>query len=159
MLLSLEPNHEKIMYYQKNCLLLLFCLSYLACDNEPNTSTMEEVATPAGELASNEQVDTNTTPDEQTAGQMSAEEQGAGDTTYEEQANNDAEIQLGEFELWQSPIERYIAEASEALGSEIDKSIHDLFVFNNRLHFGYGDANLNAGGVSPIQLLSFDDFS
>ena len=87
---------------------------------------------------------------------MSSENQVAGEMISEEQDQNESEVLLGEFELWQSPIERYIAEAREALGPDIDRSIHDLFVFNNRLHLGYGDANLNAGGASPIQLLSFD---
>ena len=144
------------MRCHKNYLLLFICLFYLACENKSNSSTRGETASSAGEIALAEQAGTDMAPDEQPAGQMSREDQVAGEVTSEEQENDEPEVLLGEFELWQSPIERYIAEASEALGPDIDRSIHDLFVFNNRLHLGYGDANLNAGGVSPIQLLSFD---
>ena len=87
------------------------------------------------------------------AGEQAGEQ--AGEPMAGEQAG-ETSIQISEFEFWKSPIDQYIAEASEAIGPEINRSIHDLVVFNNRLHLGYGDADLNAGGASPIQLLSFD---
>ena len=85
-------------------------------------------------------------------GEMTGGEVMGGETTGGEMTS----IALSEMTLWRSPIETYIDEATTAIGPEIDKGIHDLFVFNDRLYIGYGDADLNAGGVSPIQILSFN---
>ena len=141
------------MCYQKSFIFFLIILFGSACQNETTSSTTEVAS---GEVAAGEQSAGEVVAGEQSAGEVTAGEQSAGEVTVGEQPPSELEVQLGDFELWQSPIEPYIMEASEALGPEIDRSIHDLFVFNNRLHLGYGDANLNAGGASPIQLLSFD---
>ncbi|MEE2644990.1 MAG: hypothetical protein VYD19_08660 [Myxococcota bacterium] len=63
--------------------------------------------------------------------------------------------ELGAFEPWKRPIETYLTQARAELGDGVDAKIHDLIVFEDRLYIGYGDADRNAGGVSPIQILSF----
>ena len=45
-------------------------------------------------------------------------------------------------------------EATAAIGPEVNRGIHDLSFFS-QLFLGYGDADLNAGGVSPIQIISY----
>ena len=43
------------MYYQKKNLLLLVCLSFLACNTESNSSDIEETPTLAGEVPPEDQ--------------------------------------------------------------------------------------------------------
>ncbi len=54
---------------------------------------------------------------------------------------------------WTWPIEDYIATNLEELGhDDFLHGIHELFVFEDRLYLGYGDANLNLGRITPIEL-------
>ncbi len=62
------------------------------------------------------------------------------------------------FEPWASPIDDYIAAGEEALGhSDFLQGIHDLTVFSDRLLLGYGDANLNLGRITPIEVRAYTD--
>lgn len=67
-----------------------------------------------------------------------------------------AECEYSPLALWQEPIADYIATAGPKLGkSRLRKSIADFIVFDERLYFGYGDADLNAGRVTDIQVRYF----
>ena len=113
-------------------MMILITLMSSACDDDTKSS-MATGGSVAGESM---------------AGESVAGESVAGETGSQE-------LSLGNFEEWQSPIETYINEATAAIGPEVNQGIHDLFVFNDQLYIGYGDADLNAGGVSPIQIMSF----
>jgi hypothetical protein len=68
------------------------------------------------------------------------------------------DLTFGSFSKWATPIEDYIAINTEELGhSNFMKEIFDLAVFDDRLHFGYGDANLNLGRITPIEVRYFTD--
>lgn len=63
------------------------------------------------------------------------------------------ELTFGEFEPWATPIEDYIEINTADLGhSSFMKDIFDMVVFDHRLYIGYGDANLNLGRTTPIEL-------
>jgi len=52
-----------------------------------------------------------------------------------------------------SPIADFIKTATRTLGAaEFKRGIHDLAVFEDRLYFGYGDADRNLGRVMPIEI-------
>jgi hypothetical protein len=54
---------------------------------------------------------------------------------------------------WARPIDDYIATNSEELGhTDFLRGVHELYPFEDRLYLGYGDANLNLGRVTPIEL-------
>ena len=66
------------------------------------------------------------------------------------------EMQYGEFAPWATPIQDFIEYNTEKLGHE--NFMHDIFdmaVFDGKLYFGYGDANLNLGHDTPIELRYF----
>ena len=63
------------------------------------------------------------------------------------------ELSFAAFEPWASPIEDYIAINQKELGHDsFMKGIYDLEVFEDRLYLGYGDATLNLGRITPIEL-------
>ena len=59
------------------------------------------------------------------------------------------------FALWASPIEDVVAAGREAFGLDFSRAISDLCAHEDRLWIGYGDANVNLGGVVPITFRSF----
>ncbi len=64
-----------------------------------------------------------------------------------------AELTFGEPSTWARPIDDYIEVNAAELGhDDFLQGIHDLHVFQDRLYFGYGDANLNLGQVTPIEI-------
>jgi hypothetical protein len=64
-----------------------------------------------------------------------------------------ADLAFGEFVPWATPITDYIEINEEGLGhSRFMKDIFDMTVFDGRLYLGYGDANLNLGRTTPIEL-------
>lgn len=59
---------------------------------------------------------------------------------------------------WQEPIADYIAALQahpDFKTKPFERGIDDLAVFDGRLYLGYGDANLNAGRVTPIEIRSW----
>ena len=56
-------------------------------------------------------------------------------------------------EPWATPIADYIQINTDELGhSDFLQGVHELYPFEDRLYIGYGDANLNLGRVTPIEL-------
>jgi len=54
---------------------------------------------------------------------------------------------------WGRPIDDYIEINTEDLGhSDFLHGVHELYPFDDRLYLGYGDANLNLGRITPIEL-------
>jgi hypothetical protein len=69
-----------------------------------------------------------------------------------------AEMTFGKFFKWTNPIEDYIAINTEELGhGNFTKDIFDLATFGDDLYFGYGDATLNLGRITPIEIRYFSD--
>ncbi len=69
-----------------------------------------------------------------------------------------ADLTFGKFFKWTNPIEDYISINTEELGhGNFMKEIFDLTVFGDRLYFGYGDATLNLGRITPIEIRYFAD--
>ena len=65
-------------------------------------------------------------------------------------------MQFGPFEQWASPVQDYIEINTEVLGhTNFMFDIHAMTVFQDRLYFGYGDANLNLGHNTPIEIRYF----
>ena len=68
------------------------------------------------------------------------------------------EMIFGEFQLWANPTKDFIDYNTEKLGHS--DFMHDIFamtVFEDRLYFGYGDANLNLGHDTPIEVRYWDE--
>lgn len=61
---------------------------------------------------------------------------------------------------WAEPLRDYLA-AGEAQthGRAFLRAVQDLAVYQDRLYVGYGDANLNLGRVTPIEVRAFTDDS
>lgn len=79
------------------------------------------------------------------------------DTDAAVEACDIADCEYPPLTLWQEPLLDYIEEAKPTLGqSRLRKSIADFIVFDDRLYFGYGDADLNAGRVTDILVRYFD---
>ncbi len=71
-----------------------------------------------------------------------------------------AQMTFGSFSKWTNPIEDYIAINTEELGhGNFMKDIFDLAVFDDRLYIAYGDANLNLGRITPIEIRYFTDWT
>lgn len=69
-----------------------------------------------------------------------------------------ADCQYPALTLWQEPIADYVEATKGKLSqARLRKSIADFIVFDGRLYFGYGDADLNAGRVTPIQVRYFNN--
>ncbi len=67
------------------------------------------------------------------------------------------EVTLAAPELWAEPIADYIATNAEELGhDDFLQGVHELYPFDGRLYIGYGDANLNLGRVTPIELRAWE---
>jgi hypothetical protein len=67
-----------------------------------------------------------------------------------------AALQFGPFQQWASPVQDYIDVNTEVLGhTDFMFAIHAMAVFQDRLYFGYGDANLNLGHNTPIEIRYF----
>ena len=62
---------------------------------------------------------------------------------------------FGDFVDWAAPIEDVLAAGEEAFGDDFSRGIHELTAQEDRLWIGYGDANVNLGGVYPITFRSF----
>ena len=60
------------------------------------------------------------------------------------------------FEEWAAPIEDVLAAGQLAFGADFSRSISDLMAFEGRMWVGYGDANVNLGGVVPITFRYFE---
>lgn len=60
---------------------------------------------------------------------------------------------------WASPIVDYLAAGEAHVGPDgsFSRGIHDLVVFDDRLFFGYGDATVNLGRVTPIEFRAFTE--
>ena len=68
------------------------------------------------------------------------------------------EMVFGEFQLWANPTKDFIDYNTGKLGHS--DFMHDIFamaVFEDRLYFGYGDANLNLGHDTPIEVRYWDE--
>lgn len=67
-----------------------------------------------------------------------------------------AECEYPPLALWQEPLVDYIETVSAEPGMrKVRRAINDFIVFDDRLYFGYGDANLNAGRVMDIEIRYF----
>ncbi len=63
------------------------------------------------------------------------------------------DLEFASFEPWARPIDDYIETNRDQLGhDDFLQGIHDLAVFEDRLYLGYGDANLNLGRITPIEV-------
>ncbi|MGC6417790.1 MAG: hypothetical protein ACON3Z_11775 [Bradymonadia bacterium] len=60
------------------------------------------------------------------------------------------------FEEWAAPIEDVLTAGQLAFGADFSRSISDLMAFEGRMWVGYGDANVNLGGVVPITFRYFE---
>ncbi len=59
---------------------------------------------------------------------------------------------------WAAPIADYIEINQAELGhGDFLQGVHELFPFEGRLYIGYGDANLNLGRVTPIELRAWEN--
>jgi hypothetical protein len=68
-----------------------------------------------------------------------------------------AALDFGPFAAWAAPIEDYREANTEILGhADFRAWIDDLVVFQDRLYLGYGDADLNLGRNTPIELRYFE---
>jgi len=68
------------------------------------------------------------------------------------------EMLFSEFQPWANPTQDFIDYNTDKLGHS--DFMHDIFamaVFEDRLYFGYGDANLNLGHDTPIELRYWDE--
>lgn len=62
-----------------------------------------------------------------------------------------------EFSLWQEPLLDYFEATKGKLSQrKLRRSITDFIVFDDRLYFGYGDADLNAGRVTDIEIRYYE---
>ena len=67
-----------------------------------------------------------------------------------------ADLTFEDFGTWARPIEDYLEFHEADLGhDQFDRSIQALHVFGDRLYLGYGDATLNLGRTTPIEVRSF----
>jgi hypothetical protein len=84
------------------------------------------------------------------------DEGGAADAGPDAGVPDIADLVFGDFEPFAEPIADYIATNAEILGHQsFLTGIFDLQVAEDRLYLGYGDANLNLGQNTPIELRYF----
>ena len=77
--------------------------------------------------------------------------------TVHPMAEDVAALSFGPFAAWSAPIEDYQEANAEILGhADFRAWIHDLVVYQDRLYLGYGDADLNLGRNTPIELRYFE---
>jgi len=68
------------------------------------------------------------------------------------------DLQFEPFGTWARPIQDYIDFHTEDLGHDLfQREVQDLHVFDDRLYFGYGDATLNLGRLTPIEVRSWTE--
>ena len=66
------------------------------------------------------------------------------------------DLSFGDLSPWDRPIDDYIDINAAELGhTDFLRGLHDLHVFEDRLYFGYGDANLNLGRFTPIEVRAY----
>ena len=63
--------------------------------------------------------------------------------------------QFDDFVDWATPIDDVVTAGEQEFGDGFSRAIHDLMPFGDRLWIGYGDANVNLGGVVPITFRAF----
>ncbi len=129
----------------------LICALLLACSSNSDVDGVDLVTEVLEEVA-----------DSSTPGDMTQETSDTPlmDTTPDvaPPVTDIAQMKFGKFSLWTNPIEDYIAINTEELGHEdFTKDIFDLTTFGGRLYFGYGDATLNLGRITPIEIRYFSD--
>ena len=79
------------------------------------------------------------------------------DSAEEDPYRDIEELTFGAFEEWARPTADFIEINEEELGhSDFLHGIFDLAAFEDRLYIGYGDANLNLGRITPIELRYWD---
>ncbi len=67
-------------------------------------------------------------------------------------------LTFGDFDGWAEPLEDYIdALTAEYGGNGFHHSVWDLAVYEDRMYFGYGDADINSGRIFPTELRYFSD--
>ena len=68
------------------------------------------------------------------------------------------DLTFSELRPWDRPIDDYIDLNTAELGhSDFLRGLHDLHVFDDRLYVGYGDANLNLGRFTPIEIRAYTE--
>ena len=67
------------------------------------------------------------------------------------------EHEFGEWTDWARPIDDVLEIGQAEFGDDFSHGIHDLKAHQDRLWMGYGDANVNLGGVVPISFRAFTD--
>ncbi|MFN3201078.1 MAG: hypothetical protein ACE366_21940 [Bradymonadia bacterium] len=67
--------------------------------------------------------------------------------------------EVGQPEPWGQPLVDYLADGEAHVGPDgvFQRGIHDLVPFDDQLFFGYGDATVNLGRVTPIEFRAFTD--
>jgi len=139
----------------KDYALLLLAVSVLACSSgEGNPGDLSSHDTPgeAGFAATDLSTGTDLLPDARPGDDIQDED------SLPRTPPDPTELTFGKFNIWAKPIEDYIAINAEELGhTNFMKEIFDLAVFEDRLYFGYGDANLNLGRNTPIEIRFFTD--
>ncbi len=61
---------------------------------------------------------------------------------------------------WDVPIQDYLDAGEAELGhTDFLRGLHALDVYDDRLYFGFGDANLNLGRVFPVEVRAYSDDS
>lgn len=94
------------------------------------------------------------TSSEATSSGVSVTDGGGGDTQALASAKLAAR-RFDEFAPWASPIDDYLRVGKRAQPGKFNASITELMPFGGRLFFGYGDADYNLGGRTPIEMRAF----
>ncbi len=81
--------------------------------------------------------------------------QGDGDEGFDWVTTPIAGLDFAAPAPWATPIEDYIATGEAVFGDDFDRGVLDLKAFDDRLHLGYGDGNVNMGGHIAIEFRSF----
>lgn len=67
-------------------------------------------------------------------------------------------LRCGAPALWAEPLRDYLAVGErQTMGGAFLRAVQDLAVYDDRLYLGYGDANINLGRATPIEVRSFRD--
>ncbi len=69
-----------------------------------------------------------------------------------------AGLRCGAPSPWAEPIADYLAVGErQTMGGDFLRAVQDLHVYEDRLYLGYGDANVNLGRATPIEVRAFAD--
>ena len=72
--------------------------------------------------------------------------------------DDDTTPTYGAFEAWAAPLDDYVEALTAEYGEDgFYRTVWDLAVYMDRLYFGYGDADINAGRIFPTELRYFTD--